>query len=371
MTSKGNFQKLIKILASGFLAIIVLALITLFSNLTMEVGPAKADSLAPLDKARLAEALHLKAALGDAVWPGFGGLDMPVLVWHEANSFLVQIPAAPSGWETVPGDSFQGEAYYRNPNYNPENFAMEIDGVWAASMATKGETDRFIQQVFRDLLPDFLELFFPFRLLSLNSEIQISGVVHESYHVYQAITAAGKFSQAESSYARAGNYWEIDAQMQPAWENEIELLIAAVEGENAQDTKRKTVEFLDQRGKRRSGSQLTSDQIGFEKEIEWLEGLAKYVELAIWEAAAASRQYQPLPEMESDGSFKEYQTFERRWRLEIDQARRQAATRDDVRFYYTGMLQARILDRLMPGWKPRVLEEGVYLEELLREAITP
>ena len=51
-------------------------------------------------------------------------------------------------------------------------------------------------------------------------------------------------------------------------------------------------------------------------------------------------------------------------------SRRCEATRTgDVRFYYTGMAQGFLLDRLLPGWKARALGKGVYLDDLVEEAI--
>ena len=41
----------------------------------------------------------------------------------------------------------------------------------------------------------------------------------------------------------------------------------------------------------------------------------------------------------------------------------------DVRFYYSGMAQAFLLDRLMPGWKDRALSDDVWLEDLLADAV--
>jgi len=39
----------------------------------------------------------------------------------------------------------------------------------------------------------------------------------------------------------------------------------------------------------------------------------------------------------------------------------------EPRFYYTGMLQAVMLDRLLPEWKKDAFKEGVYLENLLEK----
>ena len=41
----------------------------------------------------------------------------------------------------------------------------------------------------------------------------------------------------------------------------------------------------------------------------------------------------------------------------------------DGRFYYSGMAQAYLLDRLLPGWKQRAFEDGIWLETLLIEAL--
>jgi hypothetical protein len=38
-----------------------------------------------------------------------------------------------------------------------------------------------------------------------------------------------------------------------------------------------------------------------------------------------------------------------------------------VRFYYTGMAQAMLLDRLHPGWHEQTLTDEVWLESLLDE----
>jgi hypothetical protein len=41
----------------------------------------------------------------------------------------------------------------------------------------------------------------------------------------------------------------------------------------------------------------------------------------------------------------------------------------DARFYNSGMAQAILLDRLPPGWKSQVIESGVWLEDLLAQAV--
>ena len=49
--------------------------------------------------------------------------------------------------------------------------------------------------------------------------------------------------------------------------------------------------------------------------------------------------------------------------------RRQAGQEGENRFYLTGMAQATLLDRLLPVWKEQALAEGVFLEDLLKQAV--
>jgi len=54
--------------------------------------------------------------------------------------------------------------------------------------------------------------------------------------------------------------------------------------------------------------------------------------------------------------------------LSRSQLRRAGAT-GDGRFYYSGFAQAVLFDRLAPDWKERLFDEGVWLEDLLSEAL--
>ena len=227
MKSNRILKILLSILVSVVISVVLLALLAYITNQSIHIKPETNNSLADLDKTRLSEALHLKTKLGDSVWDGLGHTDHPVILWHSENSFLFGAKAKPAGWEEVPNDHFQGEPYYRNPDFEPENFAMRIEDQWAASMATKGETDLFLQNVFRNVIPDPLEVVFPFRLFIMNTEFQISGVIHESFHVFQTTLVPEKFSQANAAYQGIGDYWKIDTEMRSDWEKEMGILVDA------------------------------------------------------------------------------------------------------------------------------------------------
>jgi hypothetical protein len=353
------------------LSIILIAVGSAISNQNLPTGPEDTGQLTHLDKARLAETLQLRDELGEAVWPGWGKTDIPVILWNRDYSFLIGFGDPPAGWETVSGDDFAGQPYYRQKDDDPKNFAVYVGNRLVASMATKYETDAFMQEVFRKVLPGFIEDVFPYRLLILPSEMQITGVLHESFHVYQAQVAGDKFTQANQYFESDELYWEIESQMREDWEKEIDLLAKALEAKTTEEATNYARQFLTQRDQRRNTQNLDEAFVAYECQVEWLEGLAKYVELAIWKKASTTSAYEPNPEVTRDPDFKSYSTFERQWSQEIDQLKHQSSQTGNTRLYYTGMAQANLLDLLKPDWKNEVMKPGIFLEDLLRTAVAP
>jgi hypothetical protein len=122
---------------------ILLIVISVISNLGLPQSSLVVQNLSQDDKIRLNEALHLRQAVGDLVWPGWGQADIPVILYNESVAFLVGYPEpspgwikVPSGdkrggaWEVVPGDAFNSEPYYRqtlpDPAITPEAFTVQV-----------------------------------------------------------------------------------------------------------------------------------------------------------------------------------------------------------------------------------------------------
>lgn len=366
---KRGLRVLALVVGGSLLLCAIVAALSAASNRSLPTGPGETDRFSALDKARLEETLHLKQALGERVWPGWGRADIPVLIWNRDHSLLVGHPAPPAGWEPVPGDAFQGQTYYRQATGEPQNFAVRVGDRWVASMAAKWEVDAFMIEMIGGTLPPPLRPVFPYRLLIQPSEVQISGVLHESLHVYQAQVAPARLEAAEKAHDRSERYWLADATMRQAWGQEIDLLASALKAGSDEDARSLVRQYLDWRAQRRAVHELDAALIDYERQIEWEEGLAKYVELATWREAYAATDYEPLPAMADDPDFGRYATFPRRWSQEIGQMRRQATREGETRFYYTGMAQAMLLDRLLPGWQERIWANGVWLETLLAEAM--
>lgn len=361
--------RIVLYLLGGMLVLVLAAAgISYISNRGLEPLPERTEVLTELDKARLAEAQQLKSEMGEQVWPGWGDSEIPLLVWNRDYSFLTVDSQLPPPWEPAAGDDYYGETYFRRPSEDPQNFAVQVGDQWVGSMATKGEMDAFIFEMIGDSVPEFLQPVVPYRLLIQSSEVQISALLHESFHAFQAQAAPRRLEAAEAVHSRGEAYWQIDEGQQADWEAEIGLLEQALAAESDAEARRLAGEFLAARSQRRAAPGLTSALIDYERQLEWEEGLAKYVELAIWRAAARAEGYQPRPELDEDPDFHSYQNYDQRWSQEVDQMARQASRPGETRFYYTGMAQAMLLDRLLPGWQARALEPDTWLEALLAEA---
>ena len=370
---------------------LLLVIASALSNLGMPSASPIIERLSEADKIRLAETAHLRQTLGSSVWAGWGEMDIPAIAYNESYAFLVGFTAHPPDgwikvpanlrrggpWEMAPGDDFQGQPYYRQslpaPDQTPEAFTVRIGERWVSSMTTLDWMKIGLAQSIRVDLPSFLRPVFPYRLFTsqlLSGDDQyISLAAHEAFHAFQGQQAYEKFAAAERANAESEDRypWQ-DQTLQAGWQAELDLLARLLKTTDPAESADIAAQFLEQRAARRQRAGLSPDLIAFEKQREWLEGLARYTELEIWRLASQG-SYQPIPASAALPDFERYTAFERRWEQEIAQLPRMAAQEGEGRFYYTGMAQAVLLDRLAPGWKTRVFDEGVWLEDLLAQAI--
>lgn len=359
-------------------------------NIGLPQGSPVIETLSEIDKIRLAETLHLRQSVGDAVWPGWAQADIPAIAYNESYAFLVGYPDPPDGWvkvtqgarrggswEVVPGDTFFGQPYYRqplpDPDITPEAFTVLVGERWVSSLQTMDWARINLVQTIRQDLPSYVRPIFPYRLfigqLLGGSDKYISLSAHEAFHAYQGMRAPEKLAVAEAANLEFEHQypWD-DPSLQADWQTELDLLADALQPADRTRTLELARRFLDVRAARRDSANLSPGLAAYEQQREWLEGLARYAELEIWRQAAAG-SYTPLPEASALPDFEDYAGFETRRSQELDQMRRMAGDRGDGRFYYSGMAQAFLLDRLMPDWKERALAEGVWLEDLLAEAV--
>lgn len=373
------------LLAAGVLSVGLIAL----DNRRLPTGSEVIDRLSAAEKGRLAEALNLRASLGETVWAGWGEAAIPVIVYNESYAFLLAYPDPPPGWirmpqremlggpwELVPGDTFVEQPYYRqplpDPEATPQNFTALVGERWVATLQTKDFAESDFYQGFREELPPLLRPIFPYRLvwsfLGGDTEVYIGALEHESFHAFQGQLAPGRLADAERAARLEMSYpWE-DPAMAEAWQEEPDIISSAAKAGSNEEAVELVRRFLDLRTQRRLSSGLEPALVDYERQREWLEGLAKYAELAILREAALSPGYRPV--LAGDPAFESYSGSLRYWAQQLDEVGRTGGRDGEVRFYYAGLAQAALLDRLLPGWKTRALDENVALEDLLAEAVS-
>lgn len=389
-TIKKIFRILFKTIKWVLFIIVGLAIVSALYNLTLPKKSKTVEHLSIKEKSFIAEAMNLQKSMGNEVWPGWGDTFIPVMVYNEKYAFLIGYPNPPAGWLKMPGrefrgtewevvnsDDFFGANYYRqslpNPEITPENFTVLVGDRWVATMQTKEYAAIKFYNGFRKELPPGLNAIFPYKLfwniLMGSAEKYIGGLAHEAFHAFQGTRVPQQFEKAESVANLENDYpWHNPANAD-GWTNEINLLIEAFDTESKVSAIEAVTQFLDKRTERREKSNLPAEIIHYEQKREWLEGLAKYAELTIGLKASQSQNYENVKEIESVSEFTNYKTFAKYYKQQIEEVRRSATRPDENRFYYTGMLQAVMLDRLMPDWKKEALGEDVYLDNLLRIAV--
>jgi hypothetical protein len=374
--------------ALAFAALVLaLAVAGLVSNRNLPAASAVADRLADAEKARLSEAQHLRRSLGAAIWPGWDQADIPAILYNEEFAFLVGYPDPPPGWlelpggeprggpwELVPDDLADGRAYYRqklDPGVTPQSFTVKVGERWVASLQTHEWFGISLGRRIRSEIPAPLAPFVPYRAITKlfigGSDGYVTLMLHETFHAFQGSVAPERLISAERATALEAEYERHIAETSPSWREELALLRRCAAVRSRDEALPLARELLAHRQARRRAQELADPLIEYERQREWLEGLGKYVELESWRQAAETAGYRPLPAIERDPGFEGYAGYPRKLSRELGEMERSA--RSDVRFYYAGMAQASLLDRLAPGWKEGALAGTASLDEMIADAV--
>lgn len=342
--------------------------------------------LSPEQIQLMKEANHLLKSAGNQVFPGWAESPTAWVFYNEDMAFLSGLipDQTTQGWEMYPrkhqrGGKWEeitsnGQNYFRTPLQNsqetPENFIVKVGNQPVASFQTHEFALIYMHNLMYSELPPILREIFPYRLffkeLFLAPEAYISSLAHEAFHVFQARINPAMFEKTELISSRANQYPFEDESLLANWKEELEILSRSAGISSREQALQIAATFLQHREQRRSSFQLGNSLIEYERQREWLEGMAKYAELQLGKIAA-KQDFEPLKDSVKILNLKNYSSRDRFWHTQISTMHKTNMNGETL-FYYSGFGQGVLLDYIMPGWKERVLQ-GEYTEDLLAEAI--
>ena len=229
----------------------------------------------------------------------------------------------------------------------PAATAWEVGGVWSVAVPTREE---FQQAIDAQLGTGVVQL---------DTASYIRAIVHEAFHAY-AMTAIhgdvpnfGADVDEGKMIQRLAALPDLDEQHAA----EGRALVKALQASDSLEVRAAAAEFLKLRRTRRAGQD--KEIAAYEQSVEWLEGLARYADISMMQPGARAGAGPGNP---SAGKI----------RLDFHAALSYPASSADGfrgHYYLPGVGQAFLLDRLLPDWKTRALNEKLALEDLLQEAL--
>ncbi len=343
----------------GLFILVVIISLAVYNLILSQIykAPESQANLASEEFQEIKFVYDFKQTEGENIWPQLSLTDIPFIVFNDAYEFLFKYHEPGDEWVLIDGiDSWNGEIYRREA-VNPQAFAVNVDGEWVGSLGTKDQMNRSLFLGIRKEVPTVISYVFPFFVFKVSDGMHISGTFHEMFHAFQAIKNESKFLEAGNTYADLESYPYYDESFINDWNKEGQLLFEAVKTEDEQRFLAVVDSFLLVRENRRTSNTLGANHISAEKKLEWLEGMAKYVEYRSYILAA-----------EKENIPYKFKTKNAYWQMEQkDRLSRLGKHGGDNRFYSSGAAQAFILDRLNADWKSKIMEDGIYLEDLIRE----
>lgn len=323
------------------------------------------------------------AAEPNPVWPGWNAADTPVLIYLPGQQdVLINHPNPPEGFNAYDGHAhWPGTRIFvhNGPTlieWDGQNTTTQVNGITTLVIAdTLSNRKQQVGGLLADPRPAEQKLAdLSYAQLATDPYEQMALVVHEAFHVFQRRRAPGK--HADERAVRL--YPCLSAPNNIAVALEGQALADCLRATTAVTARAAAIRFLAVRMDRRQA--LAPAAIEYEDRNEFVEGLAKYTELKLFDVLQGLDPPVELWLAQGFGGFADLSA-------QRESRARQLArhTSGDVnvnndpygaspvraRLYYSGMAIAAALDRFDPGWKDRIFDPEASLTGLLSESVAP
>lgn len=315
--------------------------------LTVSTAEAQQPALRDADRVRLAEAFHLARGVGEEVWTGWGEVPFAVLLVTPEHEFLVGHPRPSDDFALVGRDSLLQSAVYVRPRVFPPTLLATFPAVGGVSTVVIGQPEQ----------------------TGKSSTFWVLTALHEHFHQLQT-TRPGYYDAVASLDLAGGDetgMWMLTypfAYASPAVGARFaayrDALLAALGAPDGPGTDARVGAVRAARAQLRDALPAADDRyLAFQL---WQEGVARYTELRVAEAAAA--RHEPLPAFRALDDAVSYaaaaDTLRRHLADEL--AGLDLAAWERVAFYPVGAAEALVLDAARPGWRLRYHAEPFDLE---------
>jgi hypothetical protein len=293
----------------------------------------------------------LLSSRGDQVWPGWGTARIPLLIRSSEYDLLVGHPSPPEGFDLLPNVTVADQPVYRYAGHLvpvPAATAWQVGDVWSVAVPTREEFQKAIDAQLGK------------GVVQLDAVNYVRAIVHEAFHAFAMTTIQGDVPNFGTDVDEGEMIQRLTAlpDLDQQHTAEGQALVNALQATDQPGTRDAAATFLKLRQARRAKqNQMIA---AYEQSTEWIEGLARYAEVALMLRANQA----------TDNGIA-YPAAAEIWQPFLDQLMNPAASPDGFRgrYYLLGAGQAFVLDRLLPDWKTRVLSEKIALEDLLQAAV--
>jgi hypothetical protein len=351
-----------------------------------EGGPKEAGPVLRVDPLLVAYAGDVWSVIARAdnpVWPGWDASDTPLLFYLPgAQDVLINHPRPPRGFRRYSGPvAFpRADLYVRDGptffEFDGQNTARDVAGVRTLVVADTLSTRRAqVRSWLEDPRPASAKAAeIGWDQLQVDPYDTLCLIAHEAFHAFQRRQAPNRVV-SEAALAR---YPALAVANTVGFALEGDLLADALRCRSPEELRAHAVGWLAVRRERRKA--LPADAVAYEDGIEYLEGLAKYVEYRLLQVLEGRT---PGPALAWAQGFRGYADLgpqrEALARRLMRNMRGEVNVNNDpygaspvrMRLYYSGMAVAAVLDRLSPGWKKRVFAPGATLTGLAADALRP
>jgi hypothetical protein len=264
-------------------------------------------------------------------------------------------PAPPEEFNLLPDLTAFNQPVYRYRGHLvpvPAATAWKVGDVWSVAVPTREE---FQQAIDAQLGKGVVQL---------DTVSYIRAIAHEAFHAYALAVIQGAVPNFGADVDEGKLIQRLSAlpDLDKQYSAEGHLLVNALQATDQQVVREAAVEFLKLRQTRRA--EQDKQIAAYEQTTEWVEGLARYAEVAL--LLHASGTTAPMPNQAIT-----YPAAAEIWQPFLDQLGKPTASPDGFRgrYYLLGAGQAFLLDRLRPDWKTRALAQKQSLETLLAQAV--